>query len=81
MIVRVLIFGPLSQEMAAREIGVEVGEPATVGAINGALAAKYPAKGDFFRSARLAVNNAFAVPSQTVRPNDEVALIEMVSGG
>jgi molybdopterin synthase catalytic subunit/molybdopterin synthase sulfur carrier subunit len=81
MIVRVLIFGPLSQEMAAREVGVEVGEHATIGAVNQALAAKFPDRASFFRSARLAVNGAFAGPSQIVRPNDEVALIEMVSGG
>jgi molybdopterin converting factor small subunit len=81
MMVRVLIFGALSQELAAREIALEVGEPATVGAVNRALAEKYPARGEFFASARLAVNGAFAGTSHVVKPNDEVALIEMVSGG
>ena len=81
MLVRVLIFGPLCDEIGGREIAVEVAEPATVSAINHALAVKHPQRAAMFRTARLAVKSAFSQPEQPVRADDEVALIEMVSGG
>lgn len=81
MLVRVLIFGPLARDLAAREIAVEVAEPATVAAVNAALVQRFPERAAFFRSARIAVNHAFAKPDQPVGPRDELALIELVSGG
>lgn len=81
MIVRVHIFGPLAQTMGTRAIAVEVTEPATVAAVNAALALAHPDNAEFFRTARLAVNSAFASGTHAVGTGDEVALIEMVSGG
>jgi molybdopterin converting factor small subunit len=81
MTIRVLIFGALAREVSCKEITIDVTAPATVRDINQALAAKHPSKAAFFRSARLAVNHAFAKPDAPVQPTDEVALIELVGGG
>lgn len=80
MLVRVLIFGPLRQELGD-VIAVELPARATVATVNAALAEKYPQRAEFFRSARLAVNSAFGAANQPVKEGDEVALIELVSGG
>ena len=81
MTIRVLIFGSLARELSCKDSAVDVAEPATVGDVNQALAAKHPFKAAFFQSARLAVNHAFAVPNSPVQQGDEVALIELVGGG
>ena len=81
VMVRVLIFGPLAAELGAREIVLEIAEPATVSAVNAALAAGFPDRAAFFRSARLAVNHALAHPGHPIGPGDEVAVIELLGGG
>lgn len=81
MMVRVLIFGPLSRTMGTRAIAVETAEPTTVADVNEALARTQPERAEFFRTARLAVNGAFAARTHPIESVDEVALIEMVSGG
>ncbi len=81
MIIRVLIFGSLAREMSCKELLVDVCAPATVHDVNMSLATKFPHKYNFFQSARLAVNHAFAKPDAPVQPTDEVALIELVGGG
>lgn len=77
----VLIFGPLASEMAARRLRVTVPAPATVEHVRVALAERYPLQAALFRGARLAVNHALAAPESPVGVGDEIAVIEMVSGG
>lgn len=81
MLVRVLIFGPLRAEIGADAITLELPPTATIAAVNAALAARFPGRAAFFQSARLALNNTFARPDQPVNESDEIALIELVSGG
>ena len=81
MIVHVLIFGELARELSCKEIVVDVESTVKVRDINLALAAKFPAKSQFFQTARLAVNHAFTSPDSPINATDEVALIELVGGG
>ena len=81
MIVHVLIFGELARELSCKEIVVDVESTAKVRDENLALAAKFPAKSQFFQTARLAVNHAFTSPDSPINATDEVALIELVGGG
>ena len=81
MIVHVLIFGELARELSCKEIVIDVESTAKVRDINLALAAKFPAKSQFFQTARLAVNHAFTSPDSPINASDEVALIELVGGG
>lgn len=81
MHIRVLIFGRLAQTMGTRHLRVDISEPATIGAINEALAHLHPESADWFRAARLAINGSFADRAHPVAPHDEIALIELVSGG
>lgn len=81
MIVHVLIFGELARELSCKEIVIDVESTAKVRDINLALAAKFPAKSQFFQTARLAVNHAFTSPDSPINSTDEVALIELVGGG
>jgi len=81
MMVRVLFFGPLARELGAREVSVEVGDQATGADVGSRLAAMFPDKGPFFRSARLSVNGVLGRPETPVREGDELAVIELVGGG
>ena len=81
MIVHVLIFGELARELSCKEIVIDVESTAKVRDVNLALAAKFPAKSQFFQTARLAVNHAFTSPDSPINATDEVALIELVGGG
>lgn len=81
MHVRVLLFGPLKEAFGGPSINVEVDEGGTLESLRAALAAQHPERAGLLRSARLAVNHRFAPADQPLNPDDEIAVIEMVSGG
>ncbi len=86
MRVEVRLFGPASQAAGRDRIDIEctVG-PALAGPtaadVLEAMAAQRPELVFAIRSARLAVNHAFATPRTVIAPTDEVALIALVGGG
>ncbi len=77
----VLLFGPAARAAGAASTRVRVPASATVRMVLDALAAQRPEIAFALSGARLAVNHAFAQPTAVVHPDDEVALIAMVSGG
>ncbi len=82
MRVQVLLFGPLAQRAGDSSVAVELadGDP-TAGDVLQALRTQAPALRDVVDACRLAVNCAFAADETPVRPQDEVALVGLVSGG
>jgi molybdopterin converting factor small subunit len=81
MLVRVLVFGPLKFDLGGPSIDIDLPEPGTVASLRLALAARFPSRAALLRTARLAINQAFAAPDQPIRAGDEIALIELVGGG
>jgi molybdopterin converting factor small subunit len=82
MQVRVLLFGPESVALGRDSVTIDL--PAAGAAcrdVSERLAAEYPALAPFLPASRLAVNHEFARPEQPVTPDDEIALIGLVSGG
>lgn len=81
MTVRVLMFGPLAQELGERSVEVSVRAGAGVEDVRAALAARFPSRAGLLGAARLAVNGRIAGDGEAVREGDEVAVIELVGGG
>lgn len=82
MRIQVLLFGPQAQMAGEPSIEIELaGESPTVADVLAALSQSEPALAQSLGVSRLAVNQQFAKPSDTVSPSDEIALIGMVSGG
>lgn len=81
MLVRVLVFGALKSDLGGPTVEIELPAPQTVASLRAALAARCPARADLLRTARLAINQKFAGPEQSIHAGDEVALIELVGGG
>jgi len=78
--IRVLIFGGAAALAGARSVTVEV-DPPRCDLVLDALGRTLPALRPQLASARLAVNHEFAAFDRPISPEDEVALIAMVSGG
>lgn len=82
MRISILLFGPQATIAGNREVQVDVAaDPPTAGAVLAALEESEPKLASSLRTSRLAVNHEFADQTQTIGPEDEVALIGMVSGG
>lgn len=82
MIVRVRLFGPQAQLSGASVIDVEVQQAeATSDAVLSAIGQQCEPLAASLGASRLAVNHEFATAEQPITPDDEVALIGMVSGG
>jgi molybdopterin converting factor small subunit len=81
MKVSVLLFGPAAALVNARQITVETAPGASVAALRRAIVEQYARLTDLVSAGRLAVNSAFLPESTTLSPDDEVALIALVSGG
>jgi len=79
--VQVKLFGPLADVAQTRLVALDVGARPEAQQVLQALATQLPALASQLTHCRLAVNNAFATPSQVVTEQDELALIGMVSGG
>ena len=81
MIVRVLLFGPAADAAAAPHAEVELPAESTVGALRQAVVEAYPKLEPFVRHGRFACNTRYVPDDQRIAPDDEIALIAMVSGG
>jgi len=80
MIVNVLLFG-ISKEMVGKQkITFKVQESTSVADFKKDLQQEYP-KLTELNSMAIAVNSEYALDTDKLRPNDEVALIPPVSGG
>lgn len=78
----VKLFGPQARLVGRREIRVEATGPVvTCAAIRQVLAVVEPRLADSLAVSRLAVNQQFADDATRVQPQDELALIGMISGG
>jgi molybdopterin converting factor small subunit len=76
---KVLAFGITRQLLGGKEAFIEV-EGNTVGALRGALSAKFPELNEL-HSLYIAVNSGYSDEDQVLDLNDEIALIPPVSGG
>jgi molybdopterin converting factor small subunit len=81
MIVRVKLFAAARQRAEAEVIEVDVGEPATVADLRGAMARQFPQLTPIVRAALFAINADYASDSTAIPIHAEVACIPPVSGG
>ncbi len=81
MKIDVLLFGPQAEIAGTDMVSVELEAPATAAAVMHALKDVAPMLGPSLASSRLAINHAYAMDTDELSVNDEVALIGMVSGG
>lgn len=81
MRLEVLLFGPAARVAGGDRVVVAVRDGATVSQVLSAMAEQHPPLAAALRSARLAVNQAFARADEPVRASDELALIALVGGG
>jgi molybdopterin converting factor subunit 1 len=80
-VVKVLAFAGAADVVGAAEVNVELAEPCTAGELMERICARFPGLAPHRRSLRMAINGAYAVEAELVRPGDEVALIPPVAGG
>ena len=79
---RVLLFGPFTQAIRRNEVTVKIdGDLSTVAVLRQRLGEAEPALVPLLRGSRFAVNHEIAGEDRPVGPEDEVALIGLVSGG
>lgn len=81
MKVRVKLFARARELVGASAIGLELNEPATVGALRRYLAEAYPALEALLPRCAIAVAEEFADDDVRLADRSEVALIPPVSGG
>jgi molybdopterin converting factor subunit 1 len=79
--VRLLYFAALKDLAGLTEEWLELGDVASVSDVVARLTELRPAFAGRLDSVRVAVNEAFAAPSDRVREGDTLALIPPVSGG
>ncbi len=78
---RVLLFASLREAAGAREIIIEMPNPATAAEVRGRLAADHPRLAPLLQTAALAINEEYVAPDHPLRDGDVVAFIPPVSGG
>lgn len=79
-----LLFGPAAAALGGREsvrVPIASRGAATVAELGRAMREQFPPLAPMLSSGRFAVNHAFAADHDRLGPDDEVALIAMVSGG
>ena len=83
MHIRVLLFGPaaLAQGEGAVRLELEEAPSYPTKAVLDALESQYNHLAPFTQSGRLAINGKYATDEVSLSPDDEIALIAMVSGG
>lgn len=81
MVVRVLLFGGEALAAGAASVEVRVNDRARIEDVRAALGGQCPALAASMGHARLALNHSFARGDEVVSPEDEIALIGLVSGG
>lgn len=82
MTLTVKIFGPLAAAAGGHELVVHPqAEPLTCAGLRGFLMQQTPQLAALLPACRFAINHAYADEAQVIHPEDEVALIGLVSGG
>lgn len=81
MKIKARFFASAREAVGQRELDVDVPEGLTAGDLLQRLIADYPRLAGHASTLRLAVNEAYADPTECLHPGDEVALIPPVSGG
>ncbi len=83
MHIRVLLFGPAALAQGDGDVQLDIGDstPQSARAVLDALADTYEKLAPFTKNGRLAVNGAYTTGEFSLGPDDEIALIAMVSGG
>ena len=79
MKVNVLFFGATAAQIGARELDVQVSEPASVANLLDQLVDSYPSLGA--RKLLIAVNEEYVTETRQLGDGDEVAVFTAVSGG
>ncbi len=78
----VLLFGPISSEAGTDRLSIALPSEGMTGkALRDALAREHPELAPLLPSHRFARNQEIVTDSATLGPDDEIALIGMVSGG
>lgn len=78
---RVLLFAALREAAGARELEIDLPEPATTACLRERLAAEHPRLAPLLHNAAIAVNEEYARGDRPLTDGDVVALIPPVSGG
>ena len=79
--IRILLFGPPAMAVGADTITVSLPPQSRCGELKGAVAKQFPVLRGYAAIARFAVNGRYAEAALPVGPDDEIAMICMVSGG
>ena len=81
MRVSVRLFAVLRDRAGVSELTLEVPDGATVAEVAEALAARFPAVGEYLRHVAYAVNREYVQAGTKLTDGDELAVIPPVSGG
>jgi len=81
MALTVLLFGPYAASAGAGSVRVKTPENPTSEQVLMLIGQQHPVLVPLLRAARLAVNHSFASAGTVIHPDDEVAVIGLVSGG
>ena len=80
MTIQVLLFGITTDLLETSSVNLELADNSSVSSFKMVLVKTYP-KLATLQSYAVAINEAYAKDSQTIKPNDVVAIIPPVSGG
>lgn len=78
---KVLLFAGARDALGTESVDVETTLPLSVEELREKLSLQFPRLGKWVVVSRFAINNSFAVDSDLVERDSEVALIPPVSGG
>ncbi|GAA5347017.1 molybdenum cofactor biosynthesis protein MoaE [Planifilum fimeticola] len=81
MEIEVLFFAGIAEATGKRRTALAVEEGITVGDLIDLLCERYPDAAPLIRRSVVSLNQEYASADQSVRPEDEIALIPPVSGG
>jgi len=81
MIVKVVLFAMAKDLIGANEVEIELEDGATVGDLKRSLVRQYSESMDLVARSAFSVDHEFAVDTQRLSSQSEVALIPPVSGG
>ncbi len=81
MKLQILLFAAIRTKLGADQIDVEVDDDACVDDLLQIIGRCWPAVADLLPSCRVAIDQAFAEPSERLREGVEIAVIPPVSGG
>jgi len=81
MEIEVLFFAGIAEAIGKRRTALTVEKGITVGEMIDRLCEQYPEAAPLIRRSVVSLNQEYASSEQTIRPEDEIALIPPVSGG